>query len=84
MAEECGIFAAKTRFSEIVERVRATGQPITVTNRGVPVVEIVPCRRSHDHPVSKTDAVQEIATLRTSFPPIDKAAIRDLIAEGRR
>ena len=84
MAEEFGIFAAKTRFSEIVERVQATGQPITVTNRGVPVVEIVPCRRSHDHPVSKTDAIHEIAKLRASFPPIDKAAIRDLIAEGRR
>lgn len=84
MVEEFGIFAAKTWFSELVERVQATGQPITVTNRGVPVVELVPCRRSYDHPISKTDAIQEIAKLRSSFPPIDTAAIRDLIAAGRR
>jgi len=84
MAEELGIFAVKTRFSEIVERVQVTGQPITVTNRGVPVVEIVPCRRSHDRRMSRTRAIQEIAKLRTALPPVNKAAIRDLITEGRR
>ena len=84
MAEQVGIFDAKTRFSELVERVQATGQPITVTNRGRPAVEIVPCRESGAHRMSRGDAFREIARLRAELPPISRDELRDAIAEGRR
>lgn len=64
MAETVGIFDAKTRFSEIVERVQSTGQPITVTNRGRPAVEIVPCHAKSSRRMSRVDAVREIARSR--------------------
>jgi len=84
VAEQVGIFDAKTHFSELVERVQATGQPITVTNRGRPAVEIVPCRESGSQRMSRGDAFREIARLRAELPPISRDELRDAIAEGRR
>ena len=37
-----GIYEAKTKFSEICERVAETGEPVVVTKRGVPLVQIYP------------------------------------------
>jgi len=37
-----GICEAKTRLSEICERVAQTGDPVVVTRRGVPLVQIDP------------------------------------------
>lgn len=82
--EKVGMFDAKTRFSEIVERVQATGQPITVTNRGRPAVDIVPCRDRSARGMSRADAIREIARLRTELPRVSAADIRQLIDEGRR
>jgi prevent-host-death family protein len=84
VAEQVGIFDAKTHFSELVERVQATGQPITVTNRGRPAVEIVPCRESGSQRMSRGDAFRQIARLRAELPPISRDELRDAIAEGRR
>lgn len=84
MAETIGIFDAKTHFSELVERVQSTGQPITVTNRGRPAVEIVPCRESGAQRMSRGDAFREIARLRAELPPISRDVLREAIAEGRR
>jgi len=84
MAEKVGIFDAKTHFSELVDRVQATGQPITVTNRGRPAVEIVPCRESLTQRMSRGDAFREIARLRAELPPIGRDELREAIAEGRR
>jgi len=39
---EIGLFEAKTRLSEICERVAAERQPIIVTRRGKPLVKIEP------------------------------------------
>ena len=81
--ERIGIFDAKTRFSEIVEQVQATGQSVTVTNRGKPVVDITP---THAHPesrMSREEAFAEIDRLRQEVPPMSREEIRDLIQEGR-
>ncbi|MFM7205463.1 MAG: type II toxin-antitoxin system Phd/YefM family antitoxin [Planctomycetaceae bacterium] len=78
------MFDAKTRFSEIVERVQATGQPVTVTNRGRPAVEIVPCHARSSRKMSRHDALREISRLRTELPPVGPGEIRELIDEGRR
>ena len=37
-----GIYEAKTKLSEICERVAQTGEPVVVTRRGVPLVRIDP------------------------------------------
>ena len=37
-----GIYDAKTRLSEICEQVAQTGEPVVVTRRGVPLVQIDP------------------------------------------
>ena len=84
MGETVGIFDAKTRFSEIVERVQSTGQPITVTNRGRPAVDIVPCRDHSSRGMSRADVIREIARLRTELPRVGADEIRQLIDEGRR
>ena len=39
--ETLGSYAAKTRFSELLERV-AGGEEITITKHGVPVARLVP------------------------------------------
>ena len=41
-----GIYEAKTRLSEICERVAQTGEPVVVTRRGVPLVQIDPVARA--------------------------------------
>ena len=37
-----GIYEAKTRLSEVCERVARTGESVVVTKRGVPLVQIHP------------------------------------------
>lgn len=37
-----GIYEARTKLSEICERVAETGEPVVVTKRGVPLVQIYP------------------------------------------
>ena len=44
-----GIYEAKTKLSEICERVAQTGEPVVVTKRGVPLVRI--------HPVGPEDGI---------------------------
>ena len=46
-----GIYEAKTKLSEICERVAHTGEPVVVTRRGVPLVQIHPVA-PHDGPGS--------------------------------
>lgn len=84
MVEKFGMFDAKTRFSEIVEQVATTGQPVTITNRGRPTVEIVPCRESASGRLCRDDAFLELARIRAELPPLGRAEIRSLIDEGRR
>ncbi|MDB6020361.1 MAG: Antitoxin, partial [Pedosphaera sp.] len=48
-----GLFEAKTKFSEICERVAAGGEAIVVTRRGKPLVRIEPASA----PGSKLDSV---------------------------
>ena len=39
-----GLFEAKTKFSEICDRVAENGVPVVVTKRGKPIVRIEPVR----------------------------------------
>ncbi len=81
--EEIGIFDAKTRFSELVERVNQTGQPITVTNRGKPVAEIVPTRKTQTCRMTREEAFAQVARLWEAVEPLTKEEIKQTIEEGR-
>ena len=81
--EEVGIFDAKTRFSELVERVNQTGQPITVTNRGKPVAEIAPTRKPLVGSMTREEAFAQVATLWKTVEPMTKEEIDQTIQEGR-
>jgi prevent-host-death family protein len=39
-----GLFDAKNRFSELCDSVATTSEPVTITRRGKPLVQIVPLR----------------------------------------
>ncbi len=83
MKRKVGIFDAKTKFSELVGQVCSSGQTVTVTNRGKPVVDIAPVRSGNSYPMTREQAFREIARLRAEIPPVSKAEIRELIEEGR-
>jgi prevent-host-death family protein len=52
---EIGLFEAKTKFSEICERVAARGEAIMVTRRGKPLVKIGPISDARTKPSSIWD-----------------------------
>jgi len=51
-----GLFEAKTKLSEICERVSRTGESVVVTRRGEPLVHIVPVRRDEGSIVARRAA----------------------------
>jgi len=78
--EKVGIYDAKARLSEIVERVQA-GTEVVITRRGKAVARIVPVKeRSTD---KRGTAAKRIRELRDKWS-IGRVDIRKLIAEGRR
>ena len=81
--ESIGIFDAKTRFSEVVELVNSTGQTITVTNRGKPVVDITPTRAEARGGMTREEAFDAIAALWKETPPAEEGEIQEILQEGR-
>jgi len=81
--EKIGLFDAKTRFSEIVERVVRHGRPITVTRRGKPAVDITPTQSRVRPRMDRSEAFAELERLRAEIPRMTQEEILDLIAESR-
>ena len=52
--EDIGVFDAKTRLSELLERVRE-GRTYRITNRGVPVAELRPIVSANRRPTRGSD-----------------------------
>lgn len=82
--DEIGIFEAKTRFSEIAKRVKETGRPVRVTNRGQEMVDIIPVASQSVGKRTKSQALAELAELRRSLPKMTSQKIKADIAHGRR
>jgi prevent-host-death family protein len=81
MDDTVAAFAAKTHFSQLLERV-AKGECITITRHGTPVARLVPARPAAD----KARVREAIARLkefgkRHSLGGLDWQELRD---EGRR
>lgn len=77
-----GIFEAKNRLSELVERA-ARGEEIVITRRGEQVARLVP-PRVLDAPDQARALAAKIRSSRIGYPLGDGASVRELIEEGRR
>jgi prevent-host-death family protein len=75
-----GAYDAKTRFSELIERV-AGGEEFTITRHGSPVAKLVPVKKQStvEERRGAIERMREIAE-RTSLGGLK---IKDLINEGR-
>ena len=62
-----GLFEAKTKFSEICERVAAQGVAVVVTRRGKPLVTIAPIPAPQDRPLSVWDRRAELEKTQGRF-----------------
>ena len=78
--ERVGIYDAKARLSEIVERVES-GAEVVITRRGKAVARIVPMTAPSKN--SRTAAAKRIRELREKWA-IGRLDIRKLIDAGRR
>lgn len=77
------MFEAKNRLSVIADRVRQTGQGVTLTERGQPFVDLVP-HHAQRRRRSKAKIAAALAELQRGLPKFTAARNRAAIAEGRR
>lgn len=81
MSHTIGAYDAKTRFSELLDRV-AEGEEITITKHGTPVARLVPIQRKTSVDERRT-AIREMRELSKRLT-LGGLKVKDLIAEGRR
>lgn len=84
-ARSIGAFEAKTKFSELLERVNQ-GEEITITRHEKPVARLVPISRSSRAEIRETfrelDAIRSRTKLNSAGK--ERLSYRQLIEEGRR
>ncbi len=76
-----GAFEAKTRLSELLDRV-ARGEKITITRHGVPAALLVPVEEK-ERTLTHQEIVEGMKALRKRVKP-GKITVREMVAEGRR
>jgi prevent-host-death family protein len=76
-----GAYEAKTRFSELLERVEAGGE-IIVTRHGTPVAKLVPFKKELSAE-QRAEAISRIQKLSAGLS-LGGLRVKDLIEEGRR
>lgn len=82
--ERVGIFEAKSRLSELVERAEA-GNEVTITRHGKAVAKLVPA--TADKPIDRSALFGEIRAFRRKVnlkKPLSTREIRKAIEAGRR
>ena len=77
---EIGAYDAKTRLSELLEKVRA-GKRFTITRHGHPIAELRPVGQ---RPVAERKALVERMKRFQAGHFLDDGTIPDLVNEGRR
>lgn len=87
MAEMLGVFDAKSRFSELIDRAQR-GEEIIVTRHGKPVARVaplVPARRTpEEFQALMTDITEMRERIRRDTGTISRDEITAWKAEGRR
>ena len=81
--KEIGLFEAKTNLSKIAERVKRTGQPVTLTKRGEPYVDLVPHQEEPVQRRPQEEVLAELDQLCRKVPKSSYQRIKADIAEGR-
>lgn len=76
---DVGIYEAKTRFSQLLERV-AGGESVTITRHGKPIAKLVPADAERKRPVK--DVVEEMIEARKGRR-LRGLTIKEMIREGR-
>jgi prevent-host-death family protein len=80
--ESIGIYEAKSRLSELVEKAES-GQEVVITRRGRPVVKLVRAKRQRDEvEAERSGLIDEIIAFSKTCK-IGRVNLRKLIAEGR-
>jgi prevent-host-death family protein len=79
--ESIGVFEAKNRLSELLERV-ARGEEIVITRRGEAVARLVPASPS-DSREAREQAIRALREARKGVR-LRGLSIRKLVEEGRR
>jgi prevent-host-death family protein len=79
-ANTIGAYDAKTRFSEILERV-AGGEEFTITRHGSPIARLVPAKKQYTAE-ERRQAIQRMREI-SERNTLGGLKIKDLIREGR-
>lgn len=77
--ESVGIYEAKSKLSELVEKAES-GQEVIITRRGRPVVKLVPARQGNRS--DRSALIDEIIAFSKTCR-IKRVNLRKLAAEGR-
>lgn len=79
--ESIGIYEAKSKLSELVQRAEA-GQEVTITRRGQPVAKLVPARRARR--LDRSALIDEIIAFSKTVRLKRPFNLRKAIESGRR
>ena len=74
-----GVYEAKTKLADLIKQVQQ-GQRITITNRGLPVADLVPSASQATQQTN--EAIAAIKAMRTGT--IDNATFSEMRLRGRR
>ncbi|MCX7059237.1 MAG: type II toxin-antitoxin system prevent-host-death family antitoxin [Proteobacteria bacterium] len=80
MNKEIGAFEAKTKLPELLRQVQG-GKKFTITNRGKPIADLVPCETTNAR--NTATAIARYMVFREANPVCKSVDIRALIEEGR-
>lgn len=81
--KEVAVYEAKTRLSELLVEVEASGEQVTITRRGIAVARLVPATVARRGAAGRRQQTADtLAKLRSSRISLD-GPLKDLIAEGR-
>ena len=76
-----GIYEAKTKLPDLIRQVQQ-GERITITNRGEPVVDLIPS--THKTAQQTLDAIQALKNRRATNSSITQKQFNDMRQQGRR
>ena len=76
---EYGIYEAKTKLPDLIKQVQQ-GERVTITNRGLPVADLVPSASSAEQQTRA--AIKAIKA--TRFGTIDQVSFEEMRQQGRK
>lgn len=81
--QQFGVYEAKTKLPDLIRQALG-GERITITNRGVAMVDLVPSAELANQRTTKAISAIQMLRANTSKGSIDQAAFTALRTKGRR